>query len=322
MKRYPIILLFLTAMFFAPSVVSAESSHYELHIGEFHKLQIDDNVNVVWRSHPDSAGYVRFHGADRFADAFIFSNKNGSLKVQVAPEDVNQPDLPVLYIYSSFLSEVKSSSALTVTAVDVPAAAQLKFTLIGNGSITATGLNAPTVEAKVATGNGIITLSGKCNNARFSMVGTGQIRADEFLADDVNCQIMGTGAIYTCALKSLHAKGIGSTKIYYRGNPAEVSKRGGGKFIQMTDSDPVVNVPAAKPVAPSVIPQRATTSEEITGTAVTEEETPEEVAVEQEIEEEVVEEPVEEPVEEEVEEAVEEEVEEEEEEVTVPQRRN
>lgn len=321
MKRYPIILLFLAAMFLAPSVANAENSHYELHIGEFHKLQIDDNVNVVWRSHPDSAGYVRFHGADRFADAFIFSNKNGNLKVQVAPEDVNQPDLPVLYIYSSFLSEVKSSSALTVTAVDVPAAAQLKFTLIGNGSIKAMGLNAPTVEAKVTTGNGIITLSGKCNNARFAMIGTGQIRADELLADDVNCQIMGTGAIYTCALKSLHAKGIGSTKIYYRGNPAEVSKRGGGKFIQMTDSDPVVNGPAPKP-ATSVIPQRATTSEEITGTVVTEEETPEEVAVEQEIEEEVVEEPVEEPVEEEVEEAVEEEVEEEEEEVTVPQRRN
>lgn len=215
----------------------AEKNFYELRVGEFHTLQVLDNVNVEWRCCRDSLGFVRFYGEERFADAFILTNNGkGTLKVQVSTDDVNHPDLPTLYIYSSFLTEVKSTSGLKVVARDMPASAKIKFILVGNGTIDAAGVESTRVEASVATGNGVISIQGQCGTASFTMVGTGQIRADELRSDDVNCTIMGTGAIFTWPLHTLKAKGIGSTKIYYRGEPAEMTKRGGGKFIPLSEA--------------------------------------------------------------------------------------
>lgn len=225
-----IITLLLTAL---PSL--AQQMHqYELHVGEFSNLQVIDNVNVVWTASRDSAGFVRFIGPERYADAFMLSNNGkGTLKICVATDEVNQPDLPTLYIYSSFLTEVSSSSLLPVKIYNVPPAAKIKFKLIGNGSIEAEALEATEISASITTGNGSITLQGECKQANFSMYGTGQIRADQLQSQEVKCTIMGTGAIFTWPITALSTKGIGSTKIYYRGNPEEIKKHGGGKLLQL-----------------------------------------------------------------------------------------
>lgn len=306
MRKFIIILLLMTAMPAISFGIRAEKGHYELAVGEFVKLQIDDNVNVVWRNNPDSAGFIRFHGQERFADAFIFTNKNGKLKIQVSVDDANHPDLPTLFVYSNYLTEIKSSSSLQVEAAHIPSTAEVQFVIVGNGSISASVQDATKVEAKITTGKGVITLEGKCREARFQMLGTGQIRADRLVADDVNCTIMGTGAIYTCALKSLSTKGIGSTRIYYSGNPAEISKKGGGKLISIADRTAVVNSQGNGEANTGESRQPA-------ATATTEGQTTETELTEQQTEEE----------EEEVEEAQEEEEEEEEEEpISLPERRN
>lgn len=215
----------------------AQAHDYELKVGEFNVLNVSDDVNVVWVANADSAGYARFSGADRFADAFIFTNNGkGNLKIQVSVEDVGDPELPTLYVYSNFLTEIKSTSALNVQTSEIPAAAELKLTLIGNGTLTVTGINSTRVSAKLTTGNGIMTLSGNTSKASLTMLGTGQIRADEMKANTVNCTIMGTGSIYTWAVESLSTKGIGSTTIYYRGEPSEIKKLGGGKLTPLASA--------------------------------------------------------------------------------------
>ena len=62
------------------------------------------------------------------------------------------------------------------------------------------------------------------------MAGTGTIQADMLKATDVTCQYVGGGSISTYPLNNLTAKGIGSTRIHYRGNP-KIKHRGGGKLI-------------------------------------------------------------------------------------------
>lgn len=217
---------------------AAQKHEYEIKVGEFNSLHVVDNANVVWRNNPDSIGYVQFCGEERFADAFIISNNGkGTLKVQISTEDVDDPALPTLYVYSSFLTEVKSNSALSVSVEDISAAAEYKFILVGNGDIRATGLSCTRCSAKITTGNGVITLSGKCQDASFTMFGTGQIRADELKSDNVSCSIMGTGSIYTWPVDKLSTKGIGSTTIYYRGVPNEIKKRGGGKLVPLEKAE-------------------------------------------------------------------------------------
>ena len=68
------------------------------------------------------------------------------------------------------------------------------------------------------------------------MVGTGTINADGLKTELVNCKIMGSGTIGCWPLSRLDVRGIGSTKIYYKGAP-EIKKVGGGKLFPLTDEN-------------------------------------------------------------------------------------
>ena len=52
-------------------------------------------------------------------------------------------------------------------------------------------------------------------------------------AEIVNCKIIGSGSIGCWCLSKLDVRGIGSTKIYYKGTP-EIKKVGGGKLFPLT----------------------------------------------------------------------------------------
>ncbi len=71
-----------------------KTTTYTTYCGPFDKIEVTDNVNVVYECRQDSAGYLTYSGAHRFADAFILNNNKGKLKIQVNTEDVNDPELP------------------------------------------------------------------------------------------------------------------------------------------------------------------------------------------------------------------------------------
>lgn len=237
MKTTARTLLLLIAMLASIATATAQTQSYRLKVGPFDRLKITDNVNVVYHCAPDSAGYVTWHGDKEFADAFIFTNNKGQLRVQVSTDDVDMPGLPTLHIYSDFLTEVENFSDFNTT-VNAPAPSpQFKAIQIGNGTITVNDLRATKVTAAITTGNGTVTLSGTCQEATLRMVGTGVIAADRLRAGTVNCRILGSGTIGCSPSATLNVKGIGSTKIYYTGNPT-VKKSGGGKLFQLRQETP------------------------------------------------------------------------------------
>lgn len=227
----------LVAMIGAFGALGLHADNYSVKVGSFSKLSVIDNVNVVYRSNPDSVGYAWFSGDSRFADAFIFSNKSGTLKIQVNTDDVNNPGLPTVYLSSEFLVEVKNSSAREVLVESLQSSVDFKATLVGNGKIVVNDIKADKVEGTLTTGNGTISLHGQCETAVFKMIGTGIIQADGLRARNIDCQILGGGNIGCWPLDALKVKGIGSTKIYYKGNPQSVKKSGGGKLFQLESAD-------------------------------------------------------------------------------------
>ncbi len=232
MKKFIILSLLIAAM--VPC--AAQEKTYRLDVGRFDKVKITDNVNVVYRSVPDSTGMAVFTGEEEFANAFIFSNSKGKLRIQVNTEDVNNPDLPTLYIYSDYITEIENSSEFTAIVENTISVPTFSAKQIGNGKIVSTDLKAGTVEAHLATGRGTIVLTGNADKAKFKMVGTGMIQADGLEAFDVNCSILGTGEIICYAVKKLDVRGIGTTKILYKGNP-EIKKVGGGKVFPITEEE-------------------------------------------------------------------------------------
>ncbi len=209
-----------------------EGDEYYFNMGPFDVLQLQDNVDVVYRCVPDSAGMVTWHGHEDFANAFIISNNGNTLKIQVNTEDLGRPDMPTLYIYSSFLTKVLNYSDSSITAESLAPVPRLEFSQVGNGRISAQGISATDVVAKVTAGMGTIALSGRADRALYRMTGNGTIQADNLESKQVKIKIFGAGTIGCWPVEALISRGIGSTKIYYKGKP-EISHKGGGKLIEI-----------------------------------------------------------------------------------------
>lgn len=209
---------------------------YTVDIGEFTKLRVLDDVNVIYKCNSDSAGMASFAGAEEFADAFIFTLKDNTLKVQVTTDDVGKPGLPTVTVYSNFLTYVENSSNFSVAVKSINPCPEFKVMQIGNGTIDVSDLHVTSLTALLNTGNGSIFLSGVCRDATYKMVGVGSIQADALKAKNVSCRIAGSGTIGCWPTQSLNVRGIGSTKIYYKGHP-EISKKGGGKLFALPESE-------------------------------------------------------------------------------------
>ncbi len=203
---------------------------YHLDIGQFTKLSIDDSVNVVYSCVPDSTGTIAFSAPEELADAFIFQLNKGDLKIKVATEVVNRSDLPTIHVYSDFLTHA-TNSGLGTLRIERPAPCpEICLKVMGNGTIEASDVRATVLKGKISTGNGTLSISGSGDRAEYTMVGTGTIQADLFKAQAVKCRCLGGGTIGCWPEATLKVDCLGSTKVYYKGEPI-VTKRGGGQVI-------------------------------------------------------------------------------------------
>lgn len=216
------------------AVITASAREFTLPLGQFSKLSVDDNVNVVYTGADGSPSRITYEGDQKFAKAFIITPKGDKLRIQVETEFVNDPELPTLYVYSDFLRQVSNSSEKTVTVKKMAPCPEFGASVIGNGSIVVEDVQATKVSAGIKSGNGSIVVAGHCQSANYLMLGSGTIQADRLEATEVECKIMGSGTIGCWAVNKLKTRGIGTTKIYYKGKP-EVSKKGGGTLIPLEE---------------------------------------------------------------------------------------
>lgn len=230
MNSYRLYTIFLATISFF--ILNAEKT-YTLEIGQFEKLKVSTNVNIIYKNLPDSTGMARYVAPEGHDNLFLITNKNNvTLRIQSQDTQWTKGVLPTLYLYSNFLTEVESSSDLVVDIESVAPCATFNVNQIGNGTIDVENVNCNNLSASITTGNGVINISGICVEASFRMIGTGLIAADRLRADKVNCKILGTGSIGCWPIDNLNVKGLGTTKIYYKGKP-DIRKSGGGKLFEL-----------------------------------------------------------------------------------------
>ena len=227
--------IFCAFLFSFTGILFSHAERYTVEVGQFEKLKINGNISVIYKNLPDSTGFAIYDASSDSKDMFKFSTKNeGVLKVEPADDKWGQSDLPVLYLYSDFLTSVESYSDQSVEILGMVPCASFNANQIGNGSISVENLKCNSVSAAITTGNGSIYLTGMCINANFRMVGAGLISADQLRAENVKCRILGTGSIGCWPIDNLKITGLGSTKIYYKGSP-NIKKTGGGKLFELPD---------------------------------------------------------------------------------------
>ncbi|MDE7160303.1 MAG: DUF2807 domain-containing protein [Muribaculaceae bacterium] len=231
-RRSAIALILLAIICLSGVSATAAPRKHTLDIGQFNKINITDDIDVVYRCVADSTGTVAFTAEESLANAFIFTNSGGKLRVQINTEMVERPELPTIYLYSDYLTSAENGGNGTLTIETPHPCPEFKVVQVGNGRIIAEDINATEVKGTLATGNGNVVLSGKCDKASLKMVGAGSIQADRLQAKEVNSIIFGGGSIGCFAEQLLKVKGLGSTKIYYKGTP-EIKKSGTAKIFSL-----------------------------------------------------------------------------------------
>ena len=211
---------------------NAEITNYELKVNDFSELKVVDNVDVIYRCNPDSAGMAVFKAEASHASGIIFQPNGTKLQVELAP-DAPKSGLPVVTVYSTYLTKVENAGIGTVRVYDPARGPKLKVRLIGNGRLMVEGIDVHLLEGSIDTGNGTVVVKGKCDSAKLTNTGSGQIEADQLIAKQVKCSIWGTGSIGCSAEEALSVSCAGSGQVYYLGNPSVKNRSIGVKALPL-----------------------------------------------------------------------------------------
>jgi hypothetical protein len=115
---------------------------------------------------------------------------------------------------------VKSNLRL---GADVRVSSLTAVALTGAGTVTAAGVNAPSLKVVLA-GKGVIRISGRVRRLDVTLAGAGNVLLEGLQARDVDARIAGAGTIAVTATDTLDASIAGTGTIVYAGNPAHVTR--------------------------------------------------------------------------------------------------
>lgn len=223
--------IFITLLTLAAPIIGMGQStqRYELKVNDFKELRVDNDIAVDYYCNPDSAGYAVFTATDAQAGWVLFDNNGrGKLSVQTDTDYPTGEKMPRIRVYSSSLEKVVNSGDSLVKVYNLPAADKFKAVLIGNGRLSVPGVEASTVEASIHSGNGQLTIEGRCTEAKLHLVGTGTILADRLEAVKVKATVVGTGYIGCSPSEAITVMGAGSGSVLYRQAPPTIKSRGVG----------------------------------------------------------------------------------------------
>lgn len=206
-------------------LVHAETKKYNVNVTDFQSLQVINDINVIYKSVPDSVGLAVFEANDASVNSIMFTNNNGKLKIE-KNIDVPLPDreLPVVTVYSNFLQSAENCGNATLTIISPAPGAVFKAKIIGNGKIVATGIHATQTEGNIDTGKGTMILEGITKDAKFRNIGTGTLNALALESKTATANCYGTGNIECFVTDELTVKGAGSGKVMVKGHP-KIKKR-------------------------------------------------------------------------------------------------
>lgn len=196
-------------------------------IGFFNRIKLHTDINVMCKASHDSIGWIYYDGIDRGVNGIVAVLNKDVLTIYQKESAKELPD--TVYVFYPELRSVENAYEATLAIDSLITENKFKAVLQGNGKITISYLQAKEAELSVVTGNGVITVDGgNCNKVKARIVGTGQINMAGLISEESILRCLGTGAINCPQTNIIKVKGLGTTRIYYTGNP-KIKRRGNAK---------------------------------------------------------------------------------------------
>ncbi len=219
------VILALLALIGFTSSSTAEVLRFELDIKDFNELKVTEGINVIYKNVPDSVGKAVYYATPEMASVLLLTNKKSKLELQISTDGIAYNNIPTVTVYSRFLKNVENSGDSTVRVLSIAPCPMLKAKVIGNGRLEVNDVNTTDLQASLSTGNGLIEINGKCENAKLHLTGTGYVNAGNLKSRFANCRLMGTGTIDCNVREELVVGGAGTGSINYKGSPKEVKNK-------------------------------------------------------------------------------------------------
>jgi hypothetical protein len=176
-------------------------------------------ANVVYKNNPDSAGFVNIYGEENIVHLLDVSTKKQTLSIKNINAANTEHGLLMIYVYSPDIENIDITGAVIFETSEPLKRLNMKLAISGSGQIKIRNLECTTLKVSLLTGSGDVLVKGKADEASFSVVGGGEIRADNLVAQTAKCKLIGNGNIGCHATKLLKATITGVGNIYYSGNP-------------------------------------------------------------------------------------------------------
>lgn len=204
----------------------AQVENFDINVGDFTQLVVDNNIDVVYKPSKTLAGHVQFKATKKVANNLIFNyaSKKKKLTIQVAEDMMGKDQTPLLTVYSSTLVFAENNADSTVT-VFVPKGVK-EFTAVSsrNGDTKLKEVDVEKLTVRIKTGWGDIYASGKCDHLVVRGLGTGDLNVQELKARTADVRYTGRGVVRCDVTDELKVKGAGGAKVLYKKLPANVSK--------------------------------------------------------------------------------------------------
>ncbi|MBQ8564579.1 MAG: DUF2807 domain-containing protein [Bacteroidaceae bacterium] len=148
-----------------------------------------------------------------------------SVKVYAAPEEVGNVNLSI--VGKTLFVGVKENTNVSQKAKVIITAPELLCAIVSaSGDIEVKNLNNTKFTATVS-GSGDVELVGSCDEAEYTVSGSGKVDADDFLVKDIlRATVSGSGSIDCRVLDTLYASVTGSGNIEYHGHPRTINRSG------------------------------------------------------------------------------------------------
>jgi len=230
-------LLFLAFPVFTSCVFSGKPvygnyqlTNQQINIDNYEKIVLNIPGEVYYQQFSDSAPYLQIHTDENIFEALNVRVENNQLIIEAKKDSIIKPTQLTIYTCSHNLSQVTLAGSCQLRLKGAVNAKDFKLDLTGLGNFLADSLLCNTLTARI-TGSGNMQLTGASNQSTFTVTGSGDIHAFNYLVQELNCEITGVGNIEAFVTKKINAKITGVGNVSYRGNPQYINNNitGSGK---------------------------------------------------------------------------------------------
>lgn len=187
-------------------------------IHEFDRIAVTSPINVVYTQSADSAKQLRIYAPEQMLAKVKAEVKDGKLTISCNRGFKKDFNVIIVYARSKALTGVECSGGAVFTATEPVNGAYISLKVTGQSQIRCTGLNYDEVKGRRGIGQGDLIIGGRTSKANLSILGRGEINAENLVSETVNCRIFGKGDIGCHVNETIEVRSIGRGCAYCKGN--------------------------------------------------------------------------------------------------------